>query len=72
MNPTFRHIDWSACAPAITRLDAVTVRVWAKSVSGPHWTQLLDLPLALHSLHYLGKSVSIPHCYPCCYPCPPR
>lgn len=57
MNPTFRHIDFSACGPAITRLDHLTLRVWAKSVNGQQWRKLAELALPLQSLQYLGKSV---------------
>lgn len=59
MNPTFRHVDLSACGPAITRLDRLTFRAWAKSANGQQWTPLVDLTLALQSLQYLGKSVSL-------------
>ncbi|KAI6988072.1 hypothetical protein KC360_g7617 [Hortaea werneckii] len=57
MDPTFRHIDWSACGPGVLRLDTLTVRVWARSDSGAGWRQLLDLALYLRELHYLGKSL---------------
>lgn len=59
MNPTFRHIDFSACGPAITRLSRLTLRVWAKSLKGQQWRQLLELSLALQGLQYLGRSVRV-------------
>lgn len=59
MNPTFRHIDFSACGPAIMRLDGLTLRIWAKSIKGQQWRQLLELSLALQGLQYLGKSVRL-------------
>ena len=58
MNPTFRHIDFTACGPGITRLDKVSVKVWVKSVKMADWRQLMELELDLRSLQYLGKSVS--------------
>lgn len=62
MNPTFKHIDFATCGPGITRLDAVTVKVWFKSAKMEEWRQLLELDLRLRSLQYLGKSVSRPFC----------
>ncbi|RMY46698.1 hypothetical protein D0863_15794 [Hortaea werneckii] len=57
MDPTFRHIDWSACGPGVLRLDTLTVRVWARSDNLAGWRQLLELALCLRELHYLGKSL---------------
>ncbi|KAK5115844.1 hypothetical protein LTR85_009438 [Meristemomyces frigidus] len=57
MNPTFRHMDWSACGPGVTRLDHLTLRFWVKSSKMGDWRQLLELSLGLQSLHYLGKSL---------------
>ena len=58
MNPTFRHVDLSACGPGVTRLGRVEVRVWVRSVrKGGEWRQLLDLELDLRTVQYLGKSV---------------
>ncbi|TKA68478.1 hypothetical protein B0A55_08940 [Friedmanniomyces simplex] len=57
MNPTFRHIDWSACGPGVTRLGQLTIRIWVKSAKVRSWRQLLELQLTLTSLQYLGKSL---------------
>ncbi|KAI6861643.1 hypothetical protein KC338_g6533 [Hortaea werneckii] len=57
MDPTFRHIDWSACGPGVLRLGTLTVRVWARSDNLAGWRQLLELALCLRELHYLGKSL---------------
>lgn len=43
--------------PLITRLDDVTVKVWAKSEAMPEYELLLDVPLHLPSLHFVGKTV---------------
>lgn len=58
MNPTFRHVDWTHCGPAITRLDHVVVRVWVKGDHVDEWQQLLKLELQLAGLQYVEKSVS--------------
>lgn len=65
MNPTFRHIDFAACGPAITRLDSITVRVWVNLGKKEHWKQLLELRLELTSLHFLGTRVG--RCLETCY-----
>lgn len=58
MNPTFRHIDLSACSPGVTRVDRVIVRVWVKkAMAESQWKLLLELETALHRLQYLGKGV---------------
>ncbi|KAI7547606.1 hypothetical protein KC331_g4920 [Hortaea werneckii] len=57
MDPTFRHIDWSACGPGVLRLGTLTVRIWARSDNLAGWKQLLELALCLRELHYLGKSL---------------
>ncbi|KAM3422711.1 hypothetical protein BST61_g196 [Cercospora zeina] len=61
MNPTFRHIDWTSCAPGITRLGSVILRVWAKGANAGDWQQLLSLEIALDGLHYLGKNMDALH-----------
>ncbi|KAK0264158.1 hypothetical protein B0A54_12698 [Friedmanniomyces endolithicus] len=61
MNPTFRHIDWSACGPGVTRLDHLTLRFWVKSAKVPSWRQLLEIQLSLISLQHLGKSLEQYH-----------
>ena len=32
MNPTFRHVDFSACGPGIIRSERVEVKVWVRRV----------------------------------------
>lgn len=60
MNPTFRHIDWTACAPGVTRSGNVKLRVWAKGAKAGNWQQLLSVDIALDGLYYLGKNVRLP------------
>ncbi|KAK1808715.1 hypothetical protein LTR12_016919 [Friedmanniomyces endolithicus] len=61
MNPTFRHIDWSACGPGVTRLRHLTFHFWVKSAKVPSWRQLIEIQLNLTSLQYLGKSLEQYH-----------
>ena len=57
MNPTFRHIDWTACGPGVMRTGQLTCKFWAKSAKMERWRCLLELQVDLRSLQYLGKSV---------------
>lgn len=59
MNPSFRHVDWDACGPGVTRLDSVTIRVWVKNGRSTDWQQLLQMNIALEGLHYLGRTVRL-------------
>ena len=57
LNPTFRHVDWSACGPGLTRQDRLILRVWVKGWTAESWKQLLELKIFLTELQYLGKTV---------------
>ena len=66
MNPTFRHVDFSACGAAVTRLGHVIVRVWVRGVvigkrdESHHprrWRLFMEMEVALTNLQFLGKSV---------------
>ncbi|KAK3070928.1 hypothetical protein LTR53_009581 [Teratosphaeriaceae sp. CCFEE 6253] len=57
MNPTFRHIDWSACGPGVTRSSHLSLRLWVKSAKLQSWRQLMEMKLSLTGLQYLGKSL---------------
>ncbi|KAK5681782.1 hypothetical protein LTS10_006315 [Elasticomyces elasticus] len=59
MNPTFRHIDWSACGPGITRSSSMILRIWVKSVKfgDEKWRHLMEMRVDLTALQYLGKSL---------------
>ncbi|KXT17403.1 hypothetical protein AC579_5743 [Pseudocercospora musae] len=56
MNPTFRRVDWSACGPDITRLDQMTLRIWAND-GRKAWRQLLHLNMDMSALLYIGRSL---------------
>jgi hypothetical protein len=56
-NPNFKFFDLGPCGPSVTRLDKVTVRVWAKSESMSAWQYLLDYTVHLRSLQFIGKTL---------------
>lgn len=57
MNPNFKFFDLGPCGPGVTRLDKLTVRVWAKSESMDKWLHLMDYAVQLRSLQFIGKSL---------------
>ena len=57
MNPNFKFFDLGHCAPAITRLDKLAVKVWAKSETMRDWQFLVDYTVHLGSLQYIGKTL---------------
>jgi hypothetical protein len=62
MNPTFRFFDLSGLAPAITRLDKLTIKVWVKRQD---FTLHISEEINLRSLHFiptLENHPSPPNC----------
>jgi hypothetical protein len=57
MNPNFKFFDLSPCGPLVTRLDKLTVRVWAKSDTMTDWRFLIDYTVHLGSLQFIGKTL---------------
>ncbi|KAF1939273.1 hypothetical protein EJ02DRAFT_408909 [Clathrospora elynae] len=57
MNPNFRFFDLGPCGPGITRLDRLTVRVWAKSETMQGWQYLMDATVQFRSLQFIGKAL---------------
>jgi hypothetical protein len=57
MNPNFKFFDLSPCGPPVTRLDKLTVRVWAKSDTMTDWRFLIDYTVHLGSLQFIGKTL---------------
>ncbi|KAK7192539.1 hypothetical protein DPSP01_006481 [Paraphaeosphaeria sporulosa] len=56
MNPNFRFFDLSSSGPSVTRLDKLTVNVWAKH--GPDdWHHLMQFTAHLGSLQFIGKTL---------------
>ncbi|KAF2865169.1 UV radiation resistance-associated gene protein [Massariosphaeria phaeospora] len=65
MNPNFRFFDLGSCGPAVTRLDRVTVKAWAKNENTDGWQYLLEFDLQLRSLQFIGKTLgSFNHALP--------
>lgn len=57
MNPNFKFFDLGPSGPAVTRLDKLTVKVWAKSENVNDWQFLIDYTLQLASLQFIGKTL---------------
>jgi hypothetical protein len=57
MNPNFKFFDLGPCGPGVTRLDKLTVRVWAKSENIGTWQYLMDYTVHLRSLQFIGKTL---------------
>ena len=43
--------------PLVSRLESVVIKVWAKSETMAEYEMLVDEPLHLPSLQFVGKSV---------------
>jgi hypothetical protein len=57
MNPNFKFFDLGPCGPAVTRLDKLTVRVWAKSETMQQWHYLIDYTVQFRSLQFIGRTL---------------
>ncbi|KAF2182052.1 UV radiation resistance-associated gene protein [Zopfia rhizophila CBS 207.26] len=57
MNPNFRFFDIGSCGPGVTRLDKLTVKVWAKNDSLKNWQYLIEFTVQLRALQFIGKTV---------------
>jgi hypothetical protein len=57
MNPNFKFFDLGPCGPGVTRLDKLTVRVWAKSESMQDWQYLMDYTVHFRTLQFIGKTL---------------
>lgn len=56
-NPSFRSFDLEMCGPLVSRLDQLTLRLWAKPTAVAEYVLLVELQLQLQSLQFLGKSL---------------
>lgn len=56
-NPSFRSFDLEMCGPLVSRLDQLTLRLWAKPTAVAEYVLLVELQLHLQSLQFLGKSL---------------
>lgn len=61
MNPDFQFFDLITCGPLVSRLDEVTVKVWARSGAMTGYVLLLEHTTNLRLLQYLGKSLDTFH-----------
>ncbi|KAF2844687.1 hypothetical protein T440DRAFT_314068 [Plenodomus tracheiphilus IPT5] len=57
MNPNFKFFDLSAYGPGVTRLDRLTVRLWAKTETMTEWQYLMDYTVRFRSLQFIGKTL---------------
>jgi hypothetical protein len=57
MNPNFKFFDLGPCGPGVTRLDKLTVRVWAKSETMQEWQYLIDYTVQFRSLQFIGRTL---------------
>ncbi|KAJ5101930.1 hypothetical protein NUU61_004152 [Penicillium alfredii] len=60
-NPSFRSFDMNLCGSRISRLDSLTLKLWAKTVAMPEYVLLVELQLHLRSLQFLGKTLESFH-----------
>lgn len=61
MNPSSRFFDLNVYGPAVTRLDELTIKYWAKTEDMEQYVLLVELQLCLRSLQFIGKSVRLSH-----------
>ncbi|CAI6332726.1 unnamed protein product [Periconia digitata] len=57
MNPNFRFFDLASCGPGVTRLDKLTVKVWARNEATKNWQYLIDFTVQLRSLQFIGRAL---------------
>lgn len=57
MNPNFRFFDLGSCGPSVTRMDKLTVRVWAKNEETKSWHYLIEFTVQLRALQFIGKTL---------------
>ncbi|KAI9750037.1 MAG: hypothetical protein M4579_006631 [Chaenotheca gracillima] len=67
MNPNFRFFDLQEYGPAVTRLDTMRIKFWAKSARMQDYELLLDITQHLRGLQFIGKSLENFH-----HPLPPN
>lgn len=56
-NPSFQSFDLNTCGPLVSRLDEMTLKLWAKTAAMSKYTLLVELQLSLRSLQFVGKSL---------------
>jgi hypothetical protein len=58
MNPDFRFFNLSELGPSISRLEGLTIKVWAKSNTMDDYKYLIEMDLSLRSLQFIGKTMA--------------
>ncbi|KAI9375269.1 UV radiation resistance protein and autophagy-related subunit 14-domain-containing protein [Aspergillus egyptiacus] len=61
MNPSFRAFDLNICGPLVSRLDHLTLKLWAKTAAMDEYMVLVELQVHLQSLQFLGRSLDSFH-----------
>ena len=61
MNASFRFFDLNVYGPAVTRLDELTIKYWAKTEDMDQYMLLIEVQLCLRSLQFIGKTVRLSH-----------
>jgi hypothetical protein len=56
-NPSFKTFDLTACGPRVSRLDHVTVKIYAKAAGASEYAFLVELDQHMQSLEFFGKSL---------------
>ncbi|KAK8232384.1 UV radiation resistance protein and autophagy-related subunit 14-domain-containing protein [Phyllosticta capitalensis] len=67
MNPNFKSFDLDPWGPSVTRLDEITVKIWAKTRAMDDHQFLLSLTASFRSLQFISKSLEKFH-----HPFPPN
>ncbi|KAF2502298.1 hypothetical protein BU16DRAFT_474476 [Lophium mytilinum] len=57
INPNFRFFDLESCGPAVTRLDWLTVKVWARNEYMKGWQYLLEYTAHFRALQFIGRTL---------------
>ncbi|KAK6536495.1 hypothetical protein TWF281_000726 [Arthrobotrys megalospora] len=56
-NPTFQSFELGECGPAITRLDSLIIRIWARKEQSSDFGLLIELNIGLSYLQFIGRSL---------------
>lgn len=67
MNPNFRFFDLNSCGPGVTRLDKLTMKVWARNEYLKDWQYLIEFTVQLRALQFVGRALENFH-----HPLPPN
>jgi hypothetical protein len=57
MNPDFRFFDLNEAGPSVSRLEDLTIKLWAKNDGTTDYQYLVEMQLNLRSLQFIGKTI---------------